>query len=273
MAQRSTESERDSAAPQVVAAYAAAQGHRRSQLKIRARYLREFMDLWPVLNKASSSDDVARWLRLNVALVRRWQQPSRALAVEFYRSQHMAQLGRPAALKTAPEMPAEQITRNLLGRGPGVLRRLEAKGLTELIAEERAQAAAAASGSRMVLAGGRQALEVQTALGFMRVTDGDPCYFCAMLASRGAVYQTAGTAGREANDRFAGEGLFKFHDDCGCSILPIFSRTDFMSDEASRYRAIWDATYGKTGKTHAGNEVTGIDFFRAVIERRADLPN
>lgn len=272
MSPTTTERDDDSAAPEIVAAYAAARTFRRAQLRIRARYLSEFMRLWPVLNRASTSADVDRWLRVNVALVRRWQAPSRALAMEFYRSQHMAQLGRPASLKTVPEMPTEQIVRGLAERGPGVLRRLKVTGLEDLIAEERAQTAAAGKGGKLVLAGGRDALKAQQAVGYMRVTDGDPCSFCAMVASRGALYSSEGTAGRDTNDSFVGDGLHKYHDHCGCTALPIFSRTDFMSDEARRYRAIWDATFGKKGTTKSGREVVGVDYFRAVIEGRADLP-
>lgn len=216
------------------AAFVAARGFRRSQLQIRARYLRDFADLWPILSRER---DLDRWLRLNVALVRRWQQPSQSLALEFYRSQSMAQTGDVTPLQRANRMPDKQIVSNLVARGPVVARKSRLSGLDELEAWERAEAAAMGAGGRLVLAGGRDALAAQEPLGFMRVTDGDPCYWCAMLAGRGAVYSSAENAG-EVNE---------FHNSCGCTVMPIFSRTDFMSPEALRYRAIFDATYKDGG--------------------------
>lgn len=218
----------------VAAGFVAARGFRGAQLRIRAQYLREFADLWPIL---ASERDINRWLRLNTALVRRWQAPSRSLAVEFYRSQGAAQIERRPDLIQPPRMPDAQIVSTLVARGPVVARRARLNGLDELEAWERAQAASMGAGGRLVLAGGRDALDAQEPLGYMRVTDGDPCYWCAMLAGRGAVYSSARNAG-EMNE---------FHNSCGCTVLPIFVRSDFMSPEALRYRAIFDATYKNGG--------------------------
>lgn len=234
---------------ELAASLAAAQAFRSGQLGIRAKYLREFADVWPILRQG----DAQRWLRLNVALVRRWQQPSRSLALEFLRGQQEAQTGRTMRPTTPTPMPDQQIVRNLLARGPGVVKRARLVGLDELEAWERGEAAAMASGGRLVLAGGRDGMGEQQPLGFMRVTDGDPCYWCAMLASRGAVYATARDAGEENT----------YHDSCGCTVLPIFARTDFMSAEASRWRALWDQTH-PTG---------GINAFRKAYDaQRGSLP-
>lgn len=219
---------------EAVAALVAARAFRSGQLRIRANYLRDFADLWPVLSKQA---DVQRWLRLNVSLVRRWQQPSRSLALEFFAAQQEAQTGGTSRLAAPEPMPDVQIVKNLLDRGPGVAKRARLRGLDDLEAWEKAEAASMGSGGRLVLAGGRDAMVAQEPLGFMRVTDGDPCYWCAMLAGRGAVYATA---------RDAGEGN-TFHDNCGCTVLPIFARTDFLSAEAKHYRAIFDAHYPNGG--------------------------
>lgn len=253
---------------EAAAVLAAAQAYRVASLRFRAQYMREFLDLWPILAKEG---DLQRWLRLNVALVRRWQTPSRSLAMEFLHTQ--AQIQNVATNPSpVPEMPTEQIVTNLVSRGPVVAKKARLLGMDELHAWEKAEAAAAASGGRMVLDGGRDALKAQKALGYMRVSDGDPCYFCAMLVSRGAVYSSEETAGRTANNRFQGPGLFKFHDLCGCTCAPIFVRGDFMSEDALKYRDIWEQTFGKAGETNAGNKVTGVDHFRAVLEGRAPSP-
>jgi hypothetical protein len=55
-----------------------------------------------------------------------------------------------------------------------------------------------------------------------RETRGGCCYFCALMAARGAVYKSEGAAGGDANARFTGEGAFKFHNNCHCVAVPVF---------------------------------------------------
>lgn len=229
------------------AAFAAAVAFRSASLRIRARYLREFLQLFPIL---SQERDLQRWLQLNVALVRRWQVPVRSLALEFVQQQADLQgVPRPPASRLV-RMPDEQIVSGLVSRGPVVARKARLVGLDELEAWERAEAAAAGKGGKLVLDEGRKAIEQQrTALGWMRVSDGDPCYWCAMLVSRGSVYGSEGAAGADQNERFIGEGLHKYHDFCGCTALPIYRRTDFMSAEALEFRSLWDEVYPSGGLT------------------------
>lgn len=89
----------------------------------------------------------------------------------------------------------------------------------------------AGSTTTLVLEGGRELIHDTTvaddeAIGWARITDPDPCAFCAMLASRGAVYHSRGTAGADANKRFVGEGMFKFHNHDQCTARPIFDPED-----------------------------------------------
>src|SRR5690606_33276081 len=49
------------------------------------------------------------------------------------------------------------------------------------------------------------------AWGWARLTDADPCNFCAMLAGRGPVYKTAESAGE----------LNRWHDGCACTVIPV----------------------------------------------------
>lgn len=59
-------------------------------------------------------------------------------------------------------------------------------------------------------------------VGWIRITSSRPCYFCAMLASRGPVYKEESF---EDSDRlFTGAGRHKVHDSCACSMRPLYSR-------------------------------------------------
>ena len=81
--------------------------------------------------------------------------------------------------------------------------------------------------TRLALQGGRQTVveAVQAdpqARAWARETRGDCCYFCALMAARGAVYKSEGAAGGDANAKFTGEGEFKFHNNCHCVAAPVF---------------------------------------------------
>ena len=85
----------------------------------------------------------------------------------------------------------------------------------------RAKALALLSGAaqRYVRKPGRQTIRLsaeRSGARFARVTDGDACAFCVMLAGRGAVYSTRETAG----------DLDDYHDDCGCEAIAVWSDDD-----------------------------------------------
>lgn len=93
--------------------------------------------------------------------------------------------------------------------------------------------------TKIVADGGRSAIEsdVRTGgqgrgpIGYARVVDADPCPFCAMLASRGVYYMGQEAPGRmlyrsdsftASNARFEGDGRFKVHDGCECTLEPVY---------------------------------------------------
>lgn len=111
----------------------------------------------------------------------------------------------------------------------------------------------AAAGARVAINGARNATTQASyrdgrVLGWIRISDGDPCYFCAMLISRGAVYRnefTAGVGAREDGRTFLGDGLFKYHDNCGCTAEPVYvDSLNWANDpkyaENKYYRELWD---------------------------------
>lgn len=96
----------------------------------------------------------------------------------------------------------------------------------------------------------------QRVVGWARVTDGSPCHFCAMLASRGAVYTSKERAGLGGRAKPKGspdgrvpkykrppvslEDMKKYHPGCHCQVVPIYSRNDFITPEARSLRKEWD---------------------------------
>ena len=62
-------------------------------------------------------------------------------------------------------------------------------------------------------------------MSWRRVTDGDPCAFCAMLATRSdyTTKERALTTGHTRRHKRAGKRPFgsKYHDHCGCTVVEV----------------------------------------------------
>jgi hypothetical protein len=96
--------------------------------------------------------------------------------------------------------------------------------------------------TRHVMNGGRDELQSALesdpiALGYIRVTDGDPCFFCAMLASRGPVYSD--DSFDQSDPRFIGDGQHKVHDHDACTSEPVFSRETQWPGVAREAEEMW----------------------------------
>lgn len=142
------------------------------------------------------------------ALVRRYSAGSVAFAVRHYLAERAAAgvAGRFTPLP-APPVPLRQIgatvdwaTQPLWSREP------------DLAAAERNIIAGA---EKLVMDAARDTVignvrRDPKAVGWARVTEASPCSFCAMLATRGAVYKSQRTAD------------FKSHDHCRCQATPTF---------------------------------------------------
>jgi hypothetical protein len=133
----------------------------------------------------------------------------------------------------------------------------------------------AAAAARVAMNGGKNATNQASArdprvIGWVRQSStGTPCYWCAMLISRQILYKSDFTAGKGARSDgriFLGDGLFKFHDNCHCVAVPVYSDADFKSNpkyaENRRYWALWEK-YIK-GK-FSGNEA--LNEWRKLIAR------
>lgn len=101
-------------------------------------------------------------------------------------------------------------------------------------------------------------------VGFARVTDSNPCYFCALLASQGAVYYS-GESFSETNSKvrevkwtsagdkgakraFLGDGIAKVHDHCRCTLRPVFRAEDSRDERAEYFLAQWEKhSAGRSG--------------------------
>jgi hypothetical protein len=132
-----------------------------------------------------------------------------------------------------------------------------AAGKTVEMAMQSGLIQVAGAAARQTLNGGRQTI-IDMAKhepyyhGWIRVSDGKPCSFCAMLLSRGPVYWSQDTAGEGEH----------WHDSCACSVRP-FASGDPWPEANQRYRDLWNQT------KHDKSTDPAIAFRRAIENRVA----
>lgn len=172
------------------------------------------------------------------ALLTQYSNASAALAARDYSERRVAagirsQFTVPQAATPTPEHFAN--TLNWVYADPAAM-------------EERLQAAmtrlAAQSGRETTLQAVKQDRKARA---WARETRGACCYFCAMLASRGAVYRDELTAGKDANEKFTGDGAFKFHNNCHCVAVPVFGVYEMAANARQ-----WAADWADLKKKHGG---------------------
>ena len=127
-------------------------------------------------------------------------------------------------------------------------------------------------------------------IGWVRVTDGNPCAFCRLLASRGPVYKTADAAvatrvkfgaGRTRNDgkadrRSKGKpggkapGIwsdrangFRAHAHCACQARPIYSERDPLLNRSAQFYDEYEAAI------LARPDLDPINAYRTWLRRQA----
>lgn len=206
----------------------------------------------------------AAWL---TQLVQRFGQASATLAVRQYAADRTA-AGVGGAFTPRPASPAglDQVSATL-GWATAPLRDPQAppQTITPAAVEQRITVGA----EKLVLDVGRQTIIDNTltdrkAKGWARVTEPDACSFCLLLATRGAVYKDADTAGRNSNKKFTGTGEFKTHDNCRCHAEPVFN----VYEPSAQIREA-EALYRSSTKGLSSGDARNA-FRRAVESQRSN---
>jgi hypothetical protein len=215
--------------------------HRRAQVAVATRLTARLRAAWSFLDVADIDATRTLWLAVSADVLRDEHAESVARSDGYFSDFRRAEVGAPLA--TAPttlELPTAAIV-SLDVLGPVAIKQKIAAGIPPATAKTTAFSELARTAQLHVLDGGRATLERRTrsdrrALGYQRVTDGDPCYFCAMLASRGPVYSK--NSFRNA----------KVHGGCGCTLEPVYSRDGAWAAVASQWSDLWEtATKGLSG--------------------------
>jgi hypothetical protein len=261
------------------------EAHRAEQATRAAFVAAAGLRLW---NRTIKPDQLERtvavWMRLMLALIQREHERSYKLTKAYYPEFRRIELPGGPAFKFPAEqkLNKEQVFTSLRVTGPIALQKklteIERLDLTEPLeralvdeAMESAARTSSAAAVRHTLSGGRDLMrEVartdKAALGWARVTQDNPCYFCAMLASRGFVYGE--DAFEDSDALFTGGGRAKVHDGCQCTMEPTFKRGSAMPGRGEEFSELWAEVTAEHGV--GGREA--IRAFRAAIEGREFKP-
>lgn len=252
----------------------AADQYRRQQVLISATLSRDVVRLLKNLfNPENPGPSWAAARSVVAALVRDQRRRSADLATRFYQE---ARRSAGAVGEFTPaealELDEERLLKSLDATGIASFQKSLRAGAPPDRAVDRSAVTLSGSASNLALEGGRSVVDLSVqnddeAIGWARVTDADPCPWCLMMASRGAVYHSEKSAGGAKSSHFIGDGDFKWHDHCGCTAVAVWDPDDPVLKAADDLYDKWlQVTAGHSGRD-------AINAWRRYWENRDDQPD
>jgi hypothetical protein len=192
------------------------EANRVAQIAIAARAAVVAKSLWSNLDVADLDGSTPRWLNANVAVARRFFTDSVSTQAAYVDEYREAEIGGSSAPVVKPKFQTAEMRQALLLAGPVRVKMLVGHGEPAGSAYSKALTKYTGIMRRQVLSGGRLLIDQTTkadggAIGWRRVSGGNPCSFCAMLVTRGPVYGNSAKA-----SGIGGSGL-RYHGHCGCT--------------------------------------------------------
>lgn len=175
--------------------------HRQLQVRLAALTVLKLREVWPLFS------DPQAWSAAAIRVIQEQHGASAALARAYIRNARSAALGSaPSGVLPQPGLNLDAVRTSLYVTGPVRVERARRRGLA--IPSDMAFTETSRAGSKHALNGGRETVTSYARsdgrAGFRRVTSGNSCDFCSLLAGRGAVYSS------DTVD-------FRTHDGCRCS--------------------------------------------------------
>lgn len=187
---------------------------RQRQLAVRAQTIADLLALWPTFDLA---DIDGTWPPLEaglVTLIRDRRRDSTAIASSYYQTfRNVEGMTGQAQVRPAQDPDETLLRATLRILGPIGAKKQIARGARDVAGTTLSRLSG--SVSRQVLEAGRETLtrtvrDDPRARGWRRITDADPCDFCAGIADEGVRAKTSAAG-------------FSAHDHCGCTAEPAFT--------------------------------------------------
>lgn len=193
--------------------------HRRGQVGLAGRYVAGATILSGEIDPARIDLTLTDTIGLLVTLTESLRRDSERLALSYLPAYRDVEAGSASMPLAAPGgFDAASTARRYALLAPMAKKRI-GQGMAPREAIQGVLTRLSGVEMETVLNGGRRIVDLSAlanpdSVGWRRVTDGEPCAFCAMLAMRGPAYESAETAG---------EGRV-YHARCGCTVEEVFGQ-------------------------------------------------
>lgn len=229
------------------------EAHRRAQAAIGAQTVALMANIWPLLDPEDLDGTFERWLRAATPVIQGQRSTAARLAANYLDLFKKLELGTGATLPLvlAGPAPVEAVSTSLLVTGPVSVKSAMTRGVDLVRAMDVAQARSAAAAMRHAGNGANETITAtaeadRQALGWARATSASPCSFCALVAGRGPVYKSEGTAN------------FEPHDACNCRPEVVYRDDAQWPPGSQRFADVYAEAKAADGDTMSN--------FRRLIE-------
>lgn len=249
-----------------------AEVHQVSQEAVAALILPLLQAAWDLLDFDRLEETLPRFRDAVQAVVNHYGQAASAMAAQHFKAVR-SRAGVPGRVSIPAVSPIPD----------GFVDQMVAEAVAVAMEDvETARGDLDAAAEQLVLDQGRKQMMTAAALddaarGWARIPNAGACSFCLMLAlraSNGLLYTSKAAATMNRRSRrnaarpdqpFKGAGAFKAHDNCRCTVEPVFGRYEATAQVREAQKTWDEVTKGRTGKDARaafrqaveGREVTG----------------
>lgn len=217
------------------------EAHRVIQIRLATGLARDLALLWRPVDPTDIRGTLEPFARAGMAVTLNARRSSASAAQSYYAMFRQVE-GVPGEFRPnlARDPDPNVLRGGLFGAGAQGMINGRRRGMDVAKAAENGFVKASGAAIQIAANGGRETLLAAVssdpqARGYQRVTDGDPCAFCQMIASQGIIAYDESSAG------------FESHGHCGCTAEPAFEGSQVRAQNAT-YRADWEqATAGLSG--------------------------
>jgi len=203
--------------------------HRQAQIRLGAGTMLKAAALWSLLDLADLDGSTPAWLAATLGMARSEQAASADMAARYVTAFREAEIGEQPGPVVRPVPNDIEIATTARINGPVRVKTLIGNGVEAERAYRAGMVAVQGALMQVALQAGRELIDKTARLDpksgrYRRVTDGQPCAFCAMLASRGPVYSEH-------------TAYFRAHPRCGCTAEIVYGEWVPNEREAEWVRA------------------------------------
>ena len=237
--------------------------HRREQALLGSAIAAQALELGGLIDPTDIPGSLNGWLEAMLGLLAFAHQSGTAKATRYVKSFRAAEVGPAKASRMPLAVPSFDVaaaTRACVW-APWTARAAAITGANPQTAWNLVQQALVGRIMREALAPGRETIRGSAQAArhlWRRVSDGNPCAWCAMLVTRGPSYATKDTATKPMSRRARGTHAIhmdRYHDFCGCTAEEfVGDPSDWQpTDREQQYIDLYDQTHrpGMTGSQTA----------------------